>query len=384
MLQPQSARKTTQPTLRHRRNPVDGTLVTVLIMLLLAGLLVLFSATYYTAQDSGDPLGEVKRQLIGIALGTVACVTTSRIPYRFWKDTWIVVGFLAISAVLLILVIIPGIGVYINGSRRWLSIAGMSFQPSELAKFAVVLYMATTLTYRGKSIKSLFLGIVPVLIVPGIVFLLILQQPNLSTAGSILIVSLIMIIIAGAKWRHILLMMAGGLTLGGFYAWIEPYRRRRLLSFRDPFAMMSDEGYQLSQSLIAFGSGGIFGMGLGMGRQKYAYLPYPESDFIFAIVGEDFGLVGCAAVIAMFVAFMMCGMRIAMSCRDKFGSLLAAGITASISVQAFLNIGVVIGILPTTGLPLPFFSAGGTSISITMAAVGILLNVSRTSGRMDC
>ena len=244
--------------------------------------------------------------------------------------------------------------------------------------------MATTLTYRGKSIKSLFLGIVPVLIVPGIVFLLILQQPNLSTAGSILIVSLIMIIIAGAKWRHILLMMAGGLTLGGFYAWIEPYRRRRLLSFRDPFAMMSDEGYQLSQSLIAFGSGGIFGMGLGMGRQKYAYLPYPESDFIFAIVGEDFGLVGCAAVIAMFVAFMMCGMRIAMSCRDKFGSLLAAGITASISVQAFLNIGVVIGILPTTGLPLPFFSAGGTSISITMAAVGILLNVSRTSGRMDC
>ena len=133
MLQPQSARKTTQPTLRHRRNPVDGTLVTVLIMLLLAGLLVLFSATYYTAQDSGDPLGEVKRQLIGIALGTVACVTTSRIPYRFWKDTWIVVGFLAISAVLLILVIIPGIGVYINGSRRWLSIAGMSFQPSELA-----------------------------------------------------------------------------------------------------------------------------------------------------------------------------------------------------------------------------------------------------------
>ena len=383
MLQPQSARKTTQ-AIRRRRNPVDGTLVTVLIMLLLAGLLVLFSATYYTAQDSGDPLGEVKRQLIGIALGTLACTITSRIPYRFWKDTWIVVGGLAVSAVLLILVIIPGVGVYINGSRRWLSIAGMSFQPSELAKFAVVLYMATTLTYRGKSIKSLFFGIVPVLIVPGIVFLLILQQPNLSTAGSILIVSLIMIIIAGAKWRHILLMLCGGLTLGGFYAWIEPYRRRRLLSFRDPFAMMSDEGYQLSQSLIAFGSGGIFGRGLGMGRQKYAYLPYPESDFIFAIVGEDFGLVGCAAVIAMFVAFMMCGMRIAMSCRDKFGSLLAAGITASISVQAFLNIGVVIGILPTTGLPLPFFSAGGTSISITMAAVGILLNISRTSGRMDC
>jgi len=243
--------------------------------------------------------------------------------------------------------------------------------------------MATTLTYRGKKIKSLIFGIVPVLLVPGVVFLLILQQPNLSTAGSILITSLILIIIAGARWRHILMMLIGGIGVGGFYAWSAPYRRERLLSFTDPFAKMNDEGYQLAQSLIAFGSGGIFGMGLGMGRQKYAYLPYPESDFIFAIVGEDFGFVGCVAVIALFVAFMLCGMRIATRCRDKFGALLAAGITCSITVQAFLNMGVVIGILPTTGLPLPFFSSGGTSISITMAAVGILMNISRTAGRME-
>lgn len=292
---------------------------------------------------------------------------------------YVVVGGLALSAVLLVLVIIPGVGVYINGSRRWLSLGGLSFQPSEIAKFAVVLYMATTLTYRGERIRRLFTGIVPVLVVPGVVFLLILEQPNLSTAGSILIVSLILIIMAGAKWRHILLMLIGGLGVGAFYAWSEPYRRRRLLSFRNPFSMMSDEGYQLSQSLIAFGSGGIFGMGLGMGRQKYAYLPYPESDFIFAIVGEDFGLLGCLIVVALFVALMLRGMRIAVRCSDKFGTLLAAGITSSISVQAFLNMGVVVGILPTTGLPLPFFSAGGTSISITMAAIGILLNISRES-----
>ena len=367
----------------RRRNPVDGMLVTVLILLLATGLLVLFSATYYTSQDKANPLAEVERQLFGIALGTVACVITSRIPYRFWKDTWVVIAGLAVSLVLLTLVIIPGVGVYINGSRRWLSIAGISFQPSELAKFAVVLYMAATLTYRGKGVQSLFFGIVPVLLVPGVVFLLILQQPNLSTAGSILIVALVMIVIAGAKWRHTLLMIVGGLGLGSFYAWSEPYRRRRLLSFRNPFAMMSDEGYQLSQSLIAFGSGGVFGMGLGKGRQKYAYLPYPESDFIFAIVGEDFGLVGCLIVIALFVCLLLAGMRIAMNCRDKFGALLAAGITVSITVQAFLNMGVVVGILPTTGLPLPFFSAGGTSISITMAAVGILMNISRTAGRMD-
>lgn len=383
MLQNNSAQKSSFNLRKTKLNPVDGTLIAVLIMLLLAGLLILFSATYYTAQDRGDPLGEVKRQLIGIGLGAVAMLVTSRIPYRFWRDTWVVIGALGISAVLLVLVIIPGVGVYLNGSRRWLSIAGMSFQPSEFAKLAVVLYMATTLTYRGKRIKSLIFGIVPVLLVPGVVFLLILQQPNLSTAGSILITSLVLIIIAGARWRHILLMLIGGIGVGGFYAWSAPYRRERLLSFTDPFAKMNDEGYQLAQSLIAFGSGGTFGMGLGMGRQKYAYLPYPESDFIFAIVGEDFGLVGCVAVIALFVAFLLCGMRIATRCRDKFGALLAAGITCSITVQAFLNMGVVIGILPTTGLPLPFFSAGGTSISITMAAVGILMNISRTAGRME-
>ena len=382
MLERESAPKRLIKILMRRRNPVDSSLIIIMVMLLSAGLLVLFSATYFVAAE--NRLSEVFKQLLGIALGTVACIVTSRIPYRFWRQNWVVATGLIISAILLILVIIPGIGVYINGSRRWLSIGGLSFQPSELAKFAIVLYMATVLSYAGPRIKRLWTGIVPVLIVPGVTFLLILEQPNLSTAGSIMIVSLILIIMAGAKWRHILLMLAGGVCVGGFYAWSEPYRRRRLLSFRNPFAMMHDEGYQLSQSLIAFGSGGVFGMGLGQGRQKYAYLPYPESDFIFAIVGEDFGLLGCMAVIALFVALMIAGYRVAIACRDKFGALLAAGITSSITVQAFLNMGVVVGILPTTGLPLPFFSAGGTSVSITMAAMGILMNISRTAGKMDC
>nr|MBR4281288.1 putative lipid II flippase FtsW [Clostridia bacterium] len=382
MLERESAPKRLIKVLTRRRNPVDGSLVIILMMLLSAGLLVLFSATYYAATE--NRLSEVFKQLMGIALGTAACIVTSRIPYRFWRQTWVVTTGLIVSAILLILVIIPGIGVYINGSRRWLSIGGLSFQPSELAKFAIVLYMATALSYTGQRVKRLWTGIVPVLIVPGVTFLLILEQPNLSTAGSIMIVSLILILMAGAKWRHILLMICGGLAVGSYYAWSEPYRRRRLLSFRNPFAMMHDEGYQLSQSLIAFGSGGVFGMGLGQGRQKYAYLPYPESDFIFAIVGEDFGLLGCLAVIALFVALMIAGYRVAIACRDKFGALLAAGITSSITVQAFLNMGVVVGILPTTGLPLPFFSAGGTSVSITMAAMGILMNISRNAGKMDC
>lgn len=382
MLTRESAPKRLAKILTRRRNPVDGTLIAIMVMLLLAGLLVLFSATYYSAAEK--PYSEVLKQLMGVALGTAACIVTSRIPYRFWRQGWVVATGLALSAVLLVLVIIPGVGVYINGSRRWLSLGGLSFQPSELAKFAIVLYMARALSYAGARVRRLWTGIVPVLLVPGMAFLLILEQPNLSTAGLIIIVSLILIIMAGAKWRHILLMLAGGIGVGGYYAWSEPYRRRRLLSFRNPFAMMSDEGYQLSQSLIAFGSGGVFGMGLGQGRQKFAYLPYPESDFIFAIIGEDFGLLGCLAVILLFAALMAAGYRVAVACRDKFGALLAAGITSSITVQAFLNMGVVVGILPTTGLPLPFFSAGGTSVSITMAAMGVLMNISRTAGKMDC
>ena len=361
-----------------RKKPVDKTLLTIMLLLMMLGLLTLFSATYYKAQEGGDPLSEVKKQLFGVGVGAAAMALTANIPYIFWARRRVVMGGVCISFALLVLVAIPGIGRSVNGSRRWLALGPLSFQPGELAKYASVLFMAMTLTVRGKKIEKLWRGILPVLIVPGIMFLLILEQPNLSTAGTIIIVSVIMVMLAGAKWRHMALLGAGGLTVGAYYAWSAEYRRERLLSFTNPFAKMSDEGYQLSQSLIAFGSGGLFGMGLGQGRQKYAYLPYPESDFIFAIVGEDFGLVGCLAVILLFVAFMVAGMRIALSCEDRFGCLLAAGIIAMISVQAFINMGVVVGVLPTTGLPLPFFSAGGTSLSITMAAVGIVLNVSRS------
>ena len=364
---------------RKENKPVDLTLLTIMLLLLMLGLVTLFSATYYKAvQDGADPFSEVKKQLFGAAVGFVAMFFTCRIPYRFWMQPKIVLAGIAVSIILLILVIIPGVGVYINGSRRWLSVGGLSFQPGEFAKYAVVLFMATALTLRGRRVEAFFKGILPVLAIPGILFLLILEQPNLSTAGTIIIVSVLMVMLAGAKWRHMLVLGVGGLIVGAYYAWSEEYRRERLLSFMDPFAKMSDEGYQLSQSLIAFGSGGLFGMGMGQGRQKFAYLPYPESDFIFAIVGEDFGLAGCLAVILIFVAFLYAGMRIAFGCPDPFGSLLAAGIIGMISVQAFINMGVVVGVLPTTGLPLPFFSAGGTSLSITMAAVGIVLNISRS------
>lgn len=253
-------------------------------------------------------------------------------------------------------------------------------QPSEFAKYTMVIFMAGALDRRSEALGSLFGGVAPLLVIPAVMFLLILEQPNLSTGGSILICALVMLFAAGLKKRHMVFLGVSGLGVGAFYAWSAPYRRERLLSFRDPFAKMSDEGYQLSQSLIALGSGGLFGMGLGQGRQKFAYLPYPESDFIFAIVGEDFGLLGCLTVIAMFAAFVFAGLRVSLNCRDRFGCLLGAGITSMIGLQAFINMGVVTGILPTTGLPLPFFSAGGTSVSMIMAAVGILLSISRENG----
>lgn len=366
---------------RSKPKPVDKSLLTIMVLLMMFGLLTLFSATYYKALETGNPWDQVLKQLFGAAVGAAAMTVTCRVPYTFWRRCRVVLTAVGVSMALLVLVAIPGIGTSVNGSRRWITLGPLSFQPGEMAKYAAVLFMAMTLTVRGKRIEKLFSGILPVLIVPGVMFLLILEQPNLSTAGTIIIVSVLMVMLAGAKWRHMALLGLGGLAVGGYYAWSADYRRERLLSFTDPFAKMSDEGYQLSQSLIAFGSGGLFGMGLGQGRQKYAYLPYPESDFIFAIVGEDFGLVGCVAVILLFVAFLFAGMRIALNCDDPFGCLLAAGITAMIAVQAFINMGVVVGVLPTTGLPLPFFSAGGTSLSITMAAVGIVLNISRYGRR---
>ena len=215
----------------------------------------------------------------------------------------------------------------LNGSRRWLRLGPVSFQPSELAKYAMSVYLARALSQKQRDVTRFFRGLAPLFVLPGIVFMLILMQPNLSTAGSILIVTAVMAMIAGARWRHLGLVGAAGMALGTFYALSEDYRRARLMSFRHPFDFMTNEGYQLSQSLLAFGSGGLFGMGPGMGRQKFAFLPYPESDFIFAVVGEDLGWVGCVAVLALFGAFLFFGLRVAMRCPDRFGAMLAGGIT---------------------------------------------------------
>lgn len=357
---------------------IDRGLLASFLLLLMSGLVVLYAASYYNAQDKGNALSEVFSQLTGVAAGFVLMLLILRIDYRLLAKPQIAGGLLALSMVLLALVAIPGVGKMLNGSRRWLRIGPVSFQPSELAKYAMILYLARFLSRKSCCVQSFFRGLIPAFLFPAILFLLILLQPNLSTAGSILIVSAIMVMLAGARWLHLGGIGAAGLALGSYYALSEDYRRARLMSFRNPFAYLSNEGYQLSQSLLAFGSGGLFGMGLGKGRQKYAFLPYPESDFIFAVVGEDLGLMGCICVLLLFMSFVFFGLRIAIRCQDRFGSLLAGGISAMIGVQTVLNVAVVIGLMPTTGLPLPFFSAGGTSISILMGAVAVLMNISAT------
>ena len=261
-------------------------------LLLITGLIVLFAASYYNAQDKGSALSEVWSQLLGVAVGVCGMAVVLRLDYRLLKKPWVSGGLVGISVVLLILVAIPGIGRYVNGSRRWLVVGPITFQPSEMAKYAAIVFMARALSSGTRDVRKFFTRVVPLFAVPGLMFLLILMQPNLSTAGSILIVSVILVAMAGVRWRYLLMLGVGGACLGTFYALSEDYRRARLMSFTHPFDFLTNEGYQLSQSLMAFGSGGWFGMGLGKGRQKYAFRPYPESDFICAVVGEDLGLVG--------------------------------------------------------------------------------------------
>lgn len=378
MLQPVAGAKAARRSARRisKLRSVDRGLLITFLLLIATGLVVLYAASYYNAQDGGNALSEVTSQLVGIAVGLAGMAVILHLDYRLLARPEICLTLLGVSFVTLILVAIPGVGKMLNGSRRWLRLGPISFQPSELAKYASILYLARALSMKNRDVRRFFTGLVPLFIIPGAMFLLILLQPNLSTAGSILIVAAVMMMLAGARWLHLGMVGAAGMALGTFYALSEDYRRARLMSFRNPFEYLTNEGYQLSQSLLAFGSGGLFGMGLGLGRQKYAFLPYPESDFIFAVVGEDLGFIGCVSVLALFAAFVFFGLRVAIRCEDRFGSLLAGGISCMIGVQCVLNVAVVIGLMPTTGLPLPFFSAGGTSISILMSAVAVLMNIS--------
>jgi len=345
-------------------------------LLSLIGLVMVLSASSVQAlRESGSTWTYVLRQAVWMVLATAALAVTVSVDYRRWRR--LAVPLLAVAVVLLIVVLHPALGTEVNGARSWLEVGPARLQPSELAKLALLVFCADLLARRSHRLADGRLTLRPVLLVGGAVVGLILVQSDLGSAIVVATVVVAVLFLAGVPLARLTgVLVAGtagflGLALG------ETYRRQRLLVFLDPGADPLDGGYQISQSLTGVASGGLFGVGLGASRAKYGFLPNAHTDFIFAIIGEELGLIGAVLVLGLFLVFAAFGIKAALAAPDRFGLLLAGGITAWILTQALVNIGGVLGLLPITGLTLPFISFGGSSLVVTLAAAGILLNVAR-------
>ena len=350
-------------------------LITLVMLLCGLGLVFIYSASSYSSLAKyGDEFYFVKKQLFGLILGIVLMIIMTSFDYHnFEKYKWVIV---AVSFILLVLVFIPGIGKSNYGANRWITIGGLSLQSSEVSKFAFVIFASTYMAKNYKETKK-FIGILPVIIVGGLTCVLILLEPNLSVTLCVGMVMLIMLVIGGIRLKHFLMLLIPALCLLPILIIMEPYRLQRLMAFLDPWASPKEEGFQLIQSLYALGSGGLFGVGLFNSRQKYLFLPFSESDFIFSIIGEETGFIGATCVLIIYAIVIWQGIKISLQASDRLGAYLAAGITSVIGVQLLINVAVVTGSIPPTGIPLPFMSAGGTSLMVFLAAIGILLNVSK-------
>lgn len=349
-------------------------LVSCVIALTLFGILMIYSASFYGAGiNFNDKFYFVKKQIIGLIIGLFALVFASLFNYRKYdKLKWYIIGG---SVLLLILVFVPFIGVTSNGARRWIGFGSFTIQSSEIAKFGFVVFTACYMAKNYKKLKS-FLGIIPVLLSGGVICLLILLEPNLSITLCVGMVMIFMLIIGGIRLKHFLIILIPALLLVPILIIMEPYRLDRLVAFLDPWSSPRDEGFQLIQSLYALGSGGMFGVGLFNSRQKYLFLPFSESDFIFSIIGEEFGFIGAMLVCLVYLIIIIQGIKIAIKASDRLGAYLAFGITSVICMQMLINVAVVTGSIPPTGIPLPFISAGGSSLIVFLAAIGVLLNIS--------
>jgi cell division protein FtsW len=354
----------------------DYVIFFAIIGLLGFGIVMVYSASAVSAYvNYNDSYYFLKRQIIWAVLGILAMLLTMNIDYHAWRN--LAKPIMLVTLLLLVLVLVPGLGKVVNGARRWLGFGSLYLQPSEIAKLCMVLFTANRLALTQDKIGSFMKGVAPQLAILLVVFGLILKEPDLGTALVIGGTVFILLFAAGAKLAH--LGSLGAVGVLGIVGLIiaEPYRLKRLLAFSDPWADPLNSGYHIIQSLYAIGSGGLFGVGLGRSREKFLYLPEPHTDFIFAILGEELGFIGTATVLILFFLFAWRGFKIAISAPDVYGSLLAAGITSMIILQALMNIAVVTASMPVTGIPLPFLSFGGSALIFTMAGVGILLNVSR-------
>lgn len=359
-----------------RRRDFDYWILITVLLLLALGICMVYSASsYYALRKFDNKEYFLIRQLTWAAVGIIAMLVFSRLDYR--KISRFSPIMMLVSIILLILVLIPGIGSNVNDSWRWFNFGFASFQPSEMAKLSVILFFSFSLSKKTDALQSFWKGFVPYLMIIGVIDALLMLEPHFS--GTILITSVAVIIMfsAGAKIWHFIVVSLLAIPMGVYFALSEEYRLKRILTFFDPFSDPTDSGYQIVNSLYAIGSGGLFGKGIGQSVQKNLYIPEPHNDFIFSILAEELGFLGSVTVLLLFLVLIWRGIRIAMHASDTLGSLIAVGMTSLIAVQVIVNVAVVTSSIPNTGMPLPFFSYGGSSLAFLLVGIGILLNISR-------
>jgi cell division protein FtsW len=365
------------PETRLAHRP-DYWILAAVLSLSLVGLIMVYSATYAEAlTDNGNPAYWALKHVQSLLTALVALVVFMVVPYPWWRRLSVPAMALTIIMLLLVLFGPEAISPKLNGAHRWLYIGPFNLQPSELCKLILTMYLADWLSQKGQKVRDLTYGLIPFGIVMGLVAFLVMRQPDMGTTLVLVAIGVSIFFIAGAHMIHFL----GSMVLGGvvFYVlmFTASYRSDRWATFMDPDSDPLGVGYHLSQSRMALGSGGLFGQGLGAGRQKFGWLPEQFTDTIFAVLGQEWGFIGAAALLMLFGLLIWRGTRTALRARDSYGTLLAVGITAWIGVQALINIGAVCGAIPFTGITLPFISYGGTSLAVTMAGMGLLLNISR-------
>ena len=338
---------------------------------------MVYSASFYMAKKNlNNEFFYLFKQSIGAVLGLFFLFFFSNLNYN--KLSRFSLIFLIVSIILLCLVFVPFLGVENYGAKRWLNLGAFTIQPSELAKFAFVLFASSNFSSRNDSPRTLA-SLLPVILAGGVICFLIILEPNMSITMCVGFLLLFMLFVGGVTKRQFLFLLVPVLFAVPLLIVLEPYRISRLVAFINPWANPKGEGYQLIQSFYSISSGGLFGVGLFASRQKYLFLPFAESDFIFSIIAEEWGIVGSIAILLVYAGIVFCGIKIALHAKNRFGAYLASGITAVIAIQTLLNIAVVTGSIPPTGLPLPFISFGSTSLVVFLSAIGILLNISKQS-----
>ncbi len=362
---------------KHTTGKSDIPLIAATGILVAFGILMVYCAGSYTGERLyGTRFYYVYKQAVGAALGAISMIVMSHIDYHVLKKLRYVI--LGVSIVLLAIVFVPGVGIENYGARRWINLPFFTIQASEISKFGFIVFAAAYIGSHEDKITT-FKGILPIVGVGAVICGLIILEPNMSVTVCMALLLIVMLFLGGAKIKHLLMIIIPLVVAAVVLILVEPYRFARLMAFLDPWESPLAEGYQLIQSYYGLGAGGLFGVGLFNSRQKYLFLPFAESDFIFSIIGEELGLFGCLAVICVYIFMIRRALKIALGAPDRFGSLLCSGIAAIIAIQVLVNIAVVTGSIPPTGLPLPFVSSGSSGLIVFMASIGVLNNVKRKS-----